>query len=337
MEGTIMEEVAVLAVDAGGTSCRAVLCNREGEVLCYAQGGSCNYHSIGTEQATAILTSVFNLLTNKQALQVSCAVLGLAGLDTPRDQAVLTIVVQQALAAAQIVASQVIIDNDAMLTLKASVGKNNGVIIVAGTGSIACGLAQDGQEVRVGGWGYRVGDEGSGYFIGKAALSHVLRAYDGREAASGIAAAVLGEWGLTDAAELVQWIYSSQFSIQRTAALAPAILRLATAGDVQALKIIDHACRELGEMAVTVIRKLELWRRPFELLLCGGLLQNALLYEYLLELIRSQCTTVMLTAAQDQPICANLRYGLMLVGIHDAALLSGLSEQVNQAIVQAKL
>jgi N-acetylglucosamine kinase-like BadF-type ATPase len=332
-----MKEVAVLAVDAGGTSCRAALCNRDGQVLRYAQGGSCNYHSIGAEQATITLTGVLTLLTNNQDLQVSSAVLGLAGLDTPRDQAVLRSVVKQALAAANIVAKQVTMDNDAMLTLKASVGKNNGVVIVAGTGSIACGIAADGREVRVGGWGYRIGDEGSGYFIGKAALTYILRAYDGRDASSGISAAVLGELSLADEDELVHWIYSSQYSIQRVAALTPVILRLAAVGDVQANCIIDDACRELGAMALTAISKLDLFCLPFQLVLCGGLLQNAMIYQSLLELIMSKCTTSTVVVSNDQPISASLRYGLMTLGIDDETILNRLAPQISSAIEQAKL
>lgn len=103
-----------------------------------------------------------------------------------------------------------------MLTLKGTVGHNNGVIIVAGTGSIACGIGKDGREIRVGGWGYRVGDEGSGYSIGKAAVTHILRAYDGREEPSGITSAILNKMSLGDEEELVNWIYSSQVFRRQT-------------------------------------------------------------------------------------------------------------------------
>jgi len=329
-----MKNMAVLAVDAGGTSCRAVLCDRSGQVLCYAQGGSCNYHSIGLEQAATTLEGVFNSLMNQEEIQVSCVVVGLAGLDTPQDRVILTEVLLQCLAAANITATQVIVDNDALLTLKAAVGQNNGVILIAGTGSIACGITEAGQNTRVGGWGYQVGDEGSGYFIGKAALKHVLRAYDGRDEPSGVPAAIMRKLSLSDAAELIQWVYSSQFSVQRVAALAPAVLRLAEAGDVQATKIIDHACRELVHLVWTAICKLNLKELPFTVVLCGGLLEDTAFRQRLLTLLTDICANFTVMILQDQPICTNLQYGLATLGIQDAVLLMGLREQINQAKIR---
>jgi N-acetylglucosamine kinase-like BadF-type ATPase len=323
------KEAAVLAVDGGGTRCRAALCRTDGQILRYVQGGSCNYHSIGAEQATAVLTAVLAALTNNQALQIRCAVLGLAGLDTKKDRAALSAIVHNALAAAQIAADAVYLDNDALVILKGLVGGNNGVMLAVGTGSIACGITEDGREVRVGGWGYRIGDEGSGYAIGKAALVHILRAYDGREEPSGIATAVLRELALANEEELLNWVYSAQFSVQQLAALTPVILRLAAEGDYQALAISERACHELGAMTLTVVRKLDLLGVPFQLLLCGGVMQNGGIRRQLMELITCKCPQAAVLVSDYQPICAGLRYGLRVVGIENLAILNGLSGQLN--------
>ena len=331
-----MQEVAVLAVDAGGSWCRAALCSREGQILRYVQGGSCNYHSIGVEKATNTLTMVLAFLTNQQALRAQCVILGLAGADTKRDRAVLTALVHDALAAAKIVTDHVYLDNDAMLTLKGSSGANQGVILVAGTGSIACGIAKDGREVRVGGWGYRIGDEGSGYFIGKAALAHILRAYDGREEPSGISAAVLRELSLADEAELITWVYGSQSMVHRIAALTSVIVRLAEAGDYRALEIVQQASHELAEMALAVVRKLGLLGTSFTLFLCGGVLQNTVVHRQVVELVASKCKEVEVLLPAYQPICAGLRYGLRVVGINDQGILDGLAGQLEYPLAIPK-
>lgn len=323
-----MREVRVLAVDAGGTGCRAALCNRDGQILDYVQGGSCNYHSIGADQATLALTMLLTALAKKQVLRVTCVVLGLAGLDTKRDQDALTLIVHTALTTANIVTDKVHLCNDAMLILKGSVGQNNGVLIVAGTGSIACGITKDGREARVGGWGYRVGDEGSGYSIGKAAIIHILKCYDGREKRSGISTALLNELSFSDEDTLINWIYSSQFSVARIAALAPIIVRLATEGDHQGMKIIQNARHELGEMALTVIRKLDLLSADFNLVLSGGILKSSIVHHELIERLTSTCTGSQVIVQSYHPICASLRYGLMLTGIDNDTVLNRLSAQL---------
>ena len=323
-----MKEAAVLAVDGGGTGCRAALCNRAGQLLVYAEGNSCNYHSIGIEKATESLIVLLTSLANKQALHISSVVLGLAGLDTKKDAAILTSIVNQALTAANIAVDTIHLRNDAMLTLIGTVGQNNGVLIAAGTGSIACGITNEDLETRVGGWGHRLGDEGSGYSIGKAAIAHVLKSYDGREKPSGISAAIIKEMALAEVDDLINWVYSSHFSVAQVAALTPIIIRLAEEGDQQATKIIQRACQELGDMALTVIRKLGLLNADFSLILSGGVLKNSLVHRLVIQLLTSTCPKLQVIAPSCQPICAGLRYGLMTLGIDNPTVLNQLSRQL---------
>jgi len=323
-----MKEAAILAVDGGGTGCRAALCNRSGQILSFSEGNSCNYHSIGFETATESLIVLFTSLAKKQALHINSVVLGLAGLDTKKDEAALTLIANQALTSANIAADTIYLCNDAMLTLKGTVGHNNGVLIASGTGSIACGITKEGLETRVGGWGYQVGDEGSGYSIGKAAIAHVLKSYDGRENPSGLATAILKELALADEDDLINWVYSSRFSVAQVAALTPIIIGLAEAGDQQGNKIIQRACQDLGDMALTVIRKLGLLDAEFSLILSGGVLKNSFVRHQVVKLLTSTCPKSQVTAPSCQPICAGLRYGLMTLGIDNPAVLTQLSRQL---------
>lgn len=325
-----MKEVAVLAVDAGGTGCRAALCNKNGQILGFAQGNSCNYHSIGAEKATENLIVLLTTLVKKQTVHINCVVLGLAGLDTKKDEAALASIVNQALISANITADTIYLCNDALLTLKGSVGQNNGVLIAAGTGSIACGITKEGLETRIGGWGYLVGDEGSGYSIGKAAITHVLKSYDGREKSSGILAALLSEISLADVDELINWVYSPRFSVAQVAALTPIIVKLAEEGDPQGEKIIQGACRELQDMAFTVIKKLDLQNAEFSLVLSGGVLKNSIVHRQVIKELAGTCPGLQVIDLSYQPICAGLRYGLLMMGIDNSALLDQLSIQLHR-------
>jgi N-acetylglucosamine kinase-like BadF-type ATPase len=86
---------------------------------------------------------------------------------------------------------QLFLENDANMTLLGMVDDQPGVLVIAGTGSICCGINGEGLIARVGGWGHRIGDEGSGYWISETAIQHIFRAEDGREQPSGITDAVL--------------------------------------------------------------------------------------------------------------------------------------------------
>ena len=323
-----MENITVLAVDAGGTGCRAALCNGNGQLLAYAQGNSCNYHSIGSEKATENLLLLFTALAKKQPLPINCVVLGLAGLDTKKDEMALTSIVKQALADAKITTDAIHLCNDAVLTLKGSIGRNNGVLIAAGTGSIACGITKEGLETRVGGWGYLVGDEGSGYSIGKAAIMHALKSYDGREKPSGLSMAILKELSCAHEEDLVQWVYSSRFSVAQVAALTPSIVRLAEEGDKQAEKIIWRACHELENMANTVIKKLDLLTAETSLILTGGVLKNLFIRRQLMKQLTDTYQGLQVLDLSGPPICAGLRYGLMRMGIDQEPLLRQLAAQL---------
>lgn len=323
-----MQEVTVLAVDGGGTGCRAALCDEAGRILAYAQGDCCNYHSIGSEKTAANLTSLFIDLAKNQPLSIKIAVLGFAGLDTKKDKDILTPLVQQALSAANITAADICLYNDAILTVKGRVGQNNGVLIAAGTGSIACGVTKEGLETRVGGWGYRVGDEGSGYSIGKAAIIHTLRSYDGREAVSGISAATLRELAVTDEAELLDWVYGPRFSVPEVAALTPVIVQLAEQGDRQAETIIQQACQQLETMACTVIKKLGLPNAKFSLVLSGGVLKNPLISRQLTNRLAAMYPNLEVLDHDHPPVCSGLRQGLISMGIDNEVLLDTLSSQL---------
>ncbi|MDF2500914.1 MAG: hypothetical protein K0Q77_1628 [Anaerosporomusa subterranea] len=311
---TMLAGGTVLAIDAGGTSCRALLCSQSGEVLGYAQGGPANYHSIGERQARKVMTILLQSLPYRPS-SVECAVFGLAGLDTRKDREVLTAVAVDTLRAAAIQTDQLLLENDGMVTLIGATGGSDGLLIIAGTGSIACGVALDGRRVRVGGWGSRAGDEGSGYCIGMDALRHALRTTDGREKQSGICAVILQEKGMVDVEELINWLYSSDFSVDSVAALAPAIFTLADNGDWQARTIVNNALSELSLMAATVIDKLALSDTNLHTVLAGGILEkNSWLREQLAQSIQRLAPQAHFAPAVYPPIVGGLLLGLRASG-----------------------
>jgi N-acetylglucosamine kinase-like BadF-type ATPase len=308
-----MNTVAVLAVDAGGTSSRAALSNSDGTIVGYAEGGPCNYQSIGLRQALANLTSVLQRLTDpsNQGLVVEQAVIGIAGLDTSRDRAIIEELVQKALLGARIHSKTVTVHNDGMMTLLGSVGDGSAVLVSSGTGSIVLGKTKDGRQTRVGGWGHRIGDDGSGFAIGQAALRHVFRAVDGCDPPSGIQDALLKELQLDSVADLMAWIYSDSYSVDRVAGLAPVVFQLAHARDETAFRILRQAGNDLASACSVAIEHLGLDDEPFDLVIAGSILQkDTLVCDAMMESLSARYSTFHVVQSIHDPIYSAIVHGL---------------------------
>lgn len=324
-----MSEYAVLAVDGGGTRCRAVLCDESGRVHGYSVGGPANYHSIGIDAVSNSLLALMQGLSGRPFF-VKRAVFGLAGLDTEEDKRKLSASVMRALAEANIMAEEISLENDGMMTLIGATGGRNGMLVIAGTGSIACGITGDGRKVRVGGWGCRVGDEGSGYSIGLSALTHILRAHDGREPQSMLRDAILQKRGMADVEELFSWIYSPAFSTDAVAGLATTVCQLSEA-DWKARQIIDNAANELCLMAKAVIERLSLQKSAMHVVLSGGLLQQSSHLRMNVENgIRLLASSVQFAPARYEPIAGGILLGLRQLQITDETILTRAAMEIDK-------
>src|SRR5690606_10986978 len=128
---------------------------------------------------------------------------------------------------------------DVEIALTGAHGERRGILILAGTGSVAYGVNAAGESAQVGGWGYLLGGEGSGHWIGMKALQAVVRAADGRAAPTALTDAVLRTLDLKTPRDLIQWIYTPESAAPRTRAVAQlAPLVLAAADDDAAAAIL---------------------------------------------------------------------------------------------------
>jgi len=264
----------LMAIDAGGSGSRAVLFRATGEVVSKAYGDSCNYQSVGSGVVEGRIRSLLSSVTEilGQHPTVECAVFGMAGLDTERDLQLLRRLVEHACNDLGIKIAKIIVENDGLVATRGTLGDGPGLALIAGTGSITYGVKGN-VFIRVGGWGHRLGDEGSGFWIGKLGLMHVLRSLDGRESASGLTRTILEKLGLQSADDVVHWIYSSSASVEQVAALAPFILSLAMS-DATAHGIFTHTRNELVRSVSTAVDRLDLQNGSFKVALMGGILKG---------------------------------------------------------------
>jgi len=258
----------ILGVDGGGTKTVAVIVSDSGRVLGTGRGGPSNPKVLGLTKAMANVRSAVRAAIEAcpGEREIHRAVFGLAGVDLSADE----IRLERALSKApELTGVRVLVRNDAEVALVGAVAGGRGVAVCAGTGAIAVGADGKGRVARAGGWGYLLGDEGSGYWIGVTAIRAILQRHDGRgRRGRGLEAAVLGMLGLTEPPELLKWAHGA--SIDTIAALAPVVLAVAKR-DAAAATIAHRAGVELGRAACAVIRRLDLGSQALPLVALGGL------------------------------------------------------------------
>ena len=259
----------VLGIDAGGTKTVCLLADEDGHVLAEARGSGANLQSVGELEVEKVLHQVMEAALAQHDVRPAATCLGIAGVDRPGDaEAVRGIMRRIGFK------TRTLVVNDALVALVAGAGDEPGVVVVAGTGSIAYGRNAAGQAARAGGWGYLLGDEGGGFWIGRAALSAVVRQFDGRGPATLLTGMVLQHMRLASPTELIHEIYYRDLQRHTIAGLAALVQDATDAGDAVAAQILVRAGGELAAAAASVITRLGMRGEAFPIVLAGGIFRG---------------------------------------------------------------
>jgi N-acetylglucosamine kinase-like BadF-type ATPase len=231
----------VLGADVGGTSMRLAL-YQHGTERGRADGrGEAMRPGRGGPLAAQLAALARPLLSRAGVVRADTVVIGAAGAGGDAERVELERAVSN-----ERLAWQVVVVTDAELARAAAFAGGPGVLLIAGTGSIAFAVDAAGHQRRVGGLGWRMGDEGSGYWIGVAALRAVGRMHDGGPATR-LAERLPAAAGVAGIAALVRW--STTVSVADVAALAPVVAATADHGDPMAASIIQRAVAALCDLA----------------------------------------------------------------------------------------
>ncbi|MFC0611351.1 BadF/BadG/BcrA/BcrD ATPase family protein [Scopulibacillus daqui] len=234
-----------------------------------------------------------------------------AGLDTRSDYTAVSKIVRDSFQLSGIEVNDMVLENDGHITLYGILGHRPGVLAVSGTGSIVWGKAKGGASLRVGGWGHRISDDGSGYFIGLEALRHIFRSIDGQDPPSGIRQVVLETLQLSTTDDLLTWINGTAYSVEKVASITPSIFKLAHERDPAANGILQKAGQHLAHACITAIQKCHLDEDHFELIAVGSVLQkDALVLEAMLHAIKENYKDFTVRQLESEPIYCALLYGL---------------------------
>jgi len=256
----------VLGIDVGGTKTVCLLADERGEVMAQGREEGANLQGAGELALEKVLHSVMEKTLAERGVFPSVICLGIAGVDRAADEAVVLGIMKRIGYKAKI-----LVVNDALIALQAGIDSEQGIVIVAGTGSIAYGRNSKSEASRAGGWGYVLGDEGSGYWIGRLALRSVVRHADARGRVTTLTPRLLSHFGVARAADLIHKIYHENVPPSAIAALATYVQQSRDEGDAVAISILNRAADELITAATAVMTSLELTEETFSFVLAGGM------------------------------------------------------------------
>jgi glucosamine kinase len=302
----------VIGIDGGGSKTHAIVADDAGTTIGEAFGpGSAVIPGHADASADVIAAVVRDALGVANMSHVTPRVLcvGVAGAGREHEQQALW----QALVGRE-VASDVVVHSDFGIALDDAFGDGPGVLLIAGTGSVAFGRSPGGTTARCGGWGPVFGDEGSGAWIGRRALSIVTAAADGRESPTALTGAVLTAAELNEVSELIPWAANAKPA--QLATLAPVVFTTAESGDLRANALISLAVEELMLHVRSLAQQLfgdE--RAAVQVAFAGGLMrQRSTLRKRLEHRLRAAVPGAQIRSADVIPARGAVRGALRFVG-----------------------
>lgn len=281
----------LVCVDTGGTKTLACLVDMNAEhdsrVLGHGRSSAGNPFSVGMNEATRAIGHAIAEARDAApdaAGPVSRLVLSIAGAANPQ-------MAQQFVRWAHVTkqAEQVAIVSDVLPILAAGTPNCCGIALISGTGSIAFGRSEDGRTKRCGGWGYLLGDEGSGYGVGRSALAHALRDLESETVwrPDSLTEAIVNALGAKSVTDVTKAVYTSDDPRSFIASLSRIVGAKGEEGEKNAEAILDGAASELAELVARTVDLVDGTMSPIPLAVGGGfLISSKRLQERLFEWLR---------------------------------------------------
>jgi N-acetylglucosamine kinase-like BadF-type ATPase len=307
-----------LGVDGGATSTVCAVCDADGRIVGVGRGGPSNHILApgGEARARAAVEAAVGAATAAAGLpraEFAAACFGMTGINRDTEQARVF-----ARIAAGVVTSPIVqIDSDASVALAGALACRPGVVVIAGTGSVAFGRDPSGREARAGGWGYLFGDEGSGFAIGLAGVRAALRARDGSGPPTALETQIARRFGGT-LGEIPSQFYEGRLERPAIAALAPTVIAAAAAGDRVAAAVVEEAAAGLAALAHAVIARLAWDDGPVPLAPVGGVFEaGPVLRGRFAAAVASRAPTAVLVPPRFAPAVGGLLLALHAAGVPD--------------------
>ncbi len=260
-----------IGVDGGGTKTKLILINENLDLQALNELEASN---LITTNPSDTINKINRIISNYlNTYNIQGIGLGMAGIDTEADRVRLEQRISR-----EYPGKKVKVFNDGVTSLIGGLNNQPGILINAGTGSISVGIDDDGNINRAGGWDYLLGDEGSGYWIGKKLIQTAIHDYDCGIHTSEVIKTVKGFFQLKKLEGLIEIVYKKKLNKELIAKLALEAVGLAESGDVQAKRIFEKAGVELAKLVIRVYERGN-FKTPVSLTYNGSIFNSFNLFE----------------------------------------------------------
>ncbi|WP_047980613.1 N-acetylglucosamine kinase [Ornithinibacillus contaminans] len=264
--------VYVVGIDGGGTKTDVVVADVKGNVYMCTTYGTTNPNTISKQELEETIASIFRDLRRKITVtEVHAVFAGISGAGSPETKQYLEGLLLKYVGDT----TEVRVEIDALNALYSGTIGKPGIVQICGTGSITYGITSQGKQDRVGGWGYLVGDEGSGYDIGRRGISAALKRLDGRGKDTILVELLFDRFGVHNARSLIDKIYQANNPKVKIAPVSELVLRAFEKGDEVSSEIVRAVVSDVGDSIRVLYRKLfhDDEVAPVPVVLCGGVFQ----------------------------------------------------------------
>lgn len=284
-----------IGIDGGGTKTSCIIGDEKGRLLTMSIGTTSNIQAVPHQRVRSTLLDLLDKVVKESQSSIEnieAVSLCLAGADREYDKVVIREFFRDTP-----YEDIVTIKSDAQAALASGTWAEDGLLLIAGTGSIAYGISKElPSPIRVGGWGYLLGDEGSGFYIGKRALSAVLKAFDNRELKTALTTSILKHFDFQEEKELIS-LYRDENIVPKIANLSKYVFEAARNEDLIAISILKDATGELAKMVKAAKAKF-VSNNKVTLVLHGGLFSDEWFTKDLIEKIQIACGELAIVQAE---------------------------------------
>jgi N-acetylglucosamine kinase-like BadF-type ATPase len=275
-----------LGIDGGGTKTVAAIADINGNIIAQTRVGSTNPNSCSEQELEKTLRELFNAL-EKQVLddfrRITYLFAGIAGAGIEANKILLKEMIKQFVPAN----TSIHVEPDTINALYSGTYGKPGIVQISGTGSITYGINHNLKHDRVGGWGYLLGDEGSGYDIGRQGIMAVLKAYDGRGPETIMTQLMFTYFNIDNGHDLIHQIYTSLTPKNEIAALSKIVIQSYQKQDPEADRIIGNVIQEITLSIETLYKKLFSEHDKVKVVLCGGVFSEKAISELVKNSLRN--------------------------------------------------
>jgi N-acetylglucosamine kinase-like BadF-type ATPase len=297
-----MEKGFVIGIDGGGTKTIAALADFKRKICKEIEIGPTNPNKIGFERTIFDLKKLISNISKNKKIKI--AYLGLAG-GLERDKEKRERIRKEL---QRFFKFPIFVDGDQKIAFRAGTDEKNGIVVIAGTGAIAMGWK--GKKVAIsGGWDWLIGDQGSGFWVGKKVLEEIGKALDGRRKDFKLKKFIFKKLNIKREIDLYKNFYCADF-VTGVALISRLVDKFSKRGDGFSKQILIEAANEVSKMAISVIKKLRFEKEKFPVVFTGGMFKSKIFRERVKNQIKKVAKNAKIILLRKKPVIGAIKLAI---------------------------